>query len=222
MIGELSEKGIHKGLKNYLEPNKSKQEVKVGKFIADIRNEEGIIEIQTKQFKKLVTKLDYYLENNISVMVVYPLEVIRTIVKLDENGRLIYKRKAPHKGVKQDILYEAYWILDYLDNPLFTLSIIEVETKDYRNKDNVKLNKELISIGNQYIYFNSKSFVDDMLPYTGRFSKKDVYKTGIKRNKLNPLKGFRIKNLIKEVGKQGNLIIFEKNRIKGIDKVNNM
>ena len=42
------------------------------------------------------------------------------------------------------------------------------------------------------------------------------------RNKLNPLKGFRIKNLIKEVGKQGNLIIFEKNRIKGIDKVNNM
>ena len=60
MIGELSEKGVHNGLKNYLEPDKSKQEIKVGRYFADIKNDSGIIEIQTKQFFKLKSNFSIF------------------------------------------------------------------------------------------------------------------------------------------------------------------
>ena len=130
MIGELSEKGVHNGLKNYLEPDKSKQEIKVGKYFADIKNDSGIIEIQTKQFFKLKSKLDFYLKEEIPVTVVYPLETVRYIVR--DYG----KRKACHTGIIQDVLYEMYSLLEYLDKDLFSLKIIEVEVNEYRDYDN--------------------------------------------------------------------------------------
>ena len=60
-IGEYQEKSIHNMLKNYFEPDLSSQEVKIGNFIADIYNEEGIIEIQTRNFYKLKEKLQVFL-----------------------------------------------------------------------------------------------------------------------------------------------------------------
>ena len=58
-IGTLSEKSIHSEIKNYLEPNKEYQEVKVGNYIADIKRGNEIFEIQTQQFKNLIFKLKY-------------------------------------------------------------------------------------------------------------------------------------------------------------------
>ncbi|NLZ80724.1 MAG: hypothetical protein GX913_02820, partial [Clostridiales bacterium] len=60
-IGTLSEKTLHAVLKHYFEPKIENQEVKIGSYYADIYTEEGIIEIQTKQFNKLRNKLKAFL-----------------------------------------------------------------------------------------------------------------------------------------------------------------
>lgn len=211
MIGELSEKGVHNSLKNYLEPNKNNQEIRIGKYIADIVNNKGIIEIQTKSFKKLIPKLDYYISEKLNVKIVYPLEVTRYIVRKDMYDNVISERKAPHRGVKQDILYEIYWLLGYLDNPYVSLSIIEVDVKDYRDSRNNKLNRELVSIGKEYIYDSKESFVEDMIPYKGEFTIQDFYRdTKLVRRKLNPLKCLVQEDLIKVVGKQKNKLLYKK------------
>ena len=46
-IGELSEKTVHAVLKDYFAPEREHQEVKVGRFYADICTGEEIMEIQT-------------------------------------------------------------------------------------------------------------------------------------------------------------------------------
>jgi len=57
-IGTYSEKSIHSELKNFYESDKSKQEIPVDKYIADIFNGKEIIEIQTGQFYRLKENLD--------------------------------------------------------------------------------------------------------------------------------------------------------------------
>ena len=204
MIGELSEKGVHNGLKNYLEPDKSKQEIKVGKYFADIKNDSGIIEIQTKQFFKLKSKLDFYLKEEIPVTVVYPLETVRYIVR--DYG----KRKACHTGVIQDVLYEMYSLLEYLDKDLFSLKIIEVEVNEYRDYDNTKTRRELVKVLKQHTYHNSKEFLYDMIPFDGEFTMKEFNDLGIQRRKLNPLKGLIEQGWVLKVGKNGNSIIYKR------------
>ena len=68
-IGELSEKQIHHVLKNLIEPDKTKQEIRLpGNIgIADILRDlsdgnKEAVEIQSKGIYKLNQKLDFYLQ----------------------------------------------------------------------------------------------------------------------------------------------------------------
>lgn len=62
-IGTLSEKTLHAVLKNYYEPDENKHEVAIDGYYADIFNDSGIIEIQTRQLNKLRDKLAVFLKN---------------------------------------------------------------------------------------------------------------------------------------------------------------
>ena len=60
-IGTLGEKTLHAVLKNYFEPNAANHEIKVGGFVADIVNDKGVTEIQTRSFDRLKRKLSTFL-----------------------------------------------------------------------------------------------------------------------------------------------------------------
>lgn len=55
-IGTIGEKTLHAALKAYYEPDAESHEIKIGRYIADIVGENGIIEIQTQSFDKLRKK----------------------------------------------------------------------------------------------------------------------------------------------------------------------
>ena len=71
-IGTLGEKTLHAVLKYYFEPYEDNQEIKLGKYIADIVGENGVIEIQTQNFNSLRNKLENFLEF-CDVVIVYPI-----------------------------------------------------------------------------------------------------------------------------------------------------
>ena len=75
-IGTLGEKTLHAVLKYYFEPYEDNQEIKLGKYIADIVGENGVIEIQTQNFNALRKKLENFLEF-CDVTVVYPIAKIK-------------------------------------------------------------------------------------------------------------------------------------------------
>ena len=107
-IGVLSEKTLHSVIKRFIEPNEALQEVKVGGYYADIKNENGIFEIQTRSFTKLRAKLTSYLETE-KETVVYPIRAVKRLIWIDaQTGELTAPRKSPKRGSYFDAFPELY------------------------------------------------------------------------------------------------------------------
>lgn len=134
-IGTLGEKTMHALIKNYFEPDETKQEIRVGTYYADIFDGEQIIEVQTRQFNKLRDKLAVFLEDY-PVTVVYPVLGKKWLYWLDkESGELSKGRLSPRKGSVYEVCAELYKIKEYLKHPNFHLHVIVLEAEEYRCLD---------------------------------------------------------------------------------------
>lgn len=135
-IGTLSEKSIHSYLKDYFEQDKNKHEIKILGYVADISNQSGIIEIQSKDFSKLRRKLDTYLVNGIKTRIVYPVSLVKYINWVDPvTHKILERRKSPSKSSIYDIFIELYRIRDRLRNPLLAFTVVTLETEEYKYLD---------------------------------------------------------------------------------------
>ena len=130
-IGTLGEKTLHSVLKRYLEPNTGAHEIPVGRYVADIKNERGIIEIQTRSFEKLRAKLEYFLEES-TVTVVYPVPLVKRIIWIDEDGSLSSPRKSPKAAGFSEVLPELAKIKSHLLNKNLRVLILLLEIEEYR------------------------------------------------------------------------------------------
>ena len=136
-IGTLGEKVLHAVLKYYLDENPLNHEQKVRGFFADVMNEDGVFEIQTKQFYRLRRKLERMLPEH-TVTVVYPIARERRVAWIDpETGELSPKRKSPKKGRVTDVIPELYRIRPYLSHPNFRLRLILLDCDEYKKRSPV-------------------------------------------------------------------------------------
>jgi hypothetical protein len=126
-IGTLNEHSVHAFLKRYYETDSVAHEIKIGRYIADIVGEHGIIEIQTGSFDRLKNKLKAFCEVT-SVTVVYPIYV-ETRKVFPESGR---KYTSPKKGSIYDFFSEIYKISDILPNDNITFKLALLEVDEYR------------------------------------------------------------------------------------------
>ena len=116
-IGTLSEKTLHAVLKLYYEPDEDKHEVAMSGYYADVYNDKGIIEIQTRQLNKLRDKLSVFLQDY-HVTVVYPLPFNKWLSWVNpDNGEVQGRRKSPRHFTEYDAFYELYKIKSYLRHP---------------------------------------------------------------------------------------------------------
>lgn len=139
------EKTIHLKLKNLIEPDERYHEIKVGNFIADIKRSNRIFEIQTKNFKLLLDKIEYYINCGFETTIVYPIIRSRYVNWINSNLEVTERRKSPIKGVIQDALLEIYWIHKYLDNPLVSLKIILLDVDELKLLDRTGKNIKYIT-----------------------------------------------------------------------------
>ena len=133
-IGTLGERTLHAALKLYYEPDTDLHEVGVGRYVADIKSDGGIIEIQTRRFASLAKKLDAFLPEG-PVTVVYPLAAKKWIAMLDpETGMLGEKRKSPKKETPLDALWELSFILPHLGDANLTVRLPMLEVLEFRRR----------------------------------------------------------------------------------------
>ncbi len=128
-IGTLGERTLHLILKRYFEPDSSLHEQKVGRFVADIKNGDGITEIQTRQFSAMRKKLTEFNKEH-RVNVVYPIAETKYLTWVDpESGELSERRKSPRRGKPWDLLRELYALCPVmpLKNVRFTLVFMEMD-----------------------------------------------------------------------------------------------
>lgn len=134
-IGTLSEKLLHRILKLYYEPDVGKHEIELLGSIADIKNDNGIIEIQRASFSYLVPKLEKLLPE-ISVTVVYPIIARKRIKWIDRDTGEMTRSRATVKGkTHYDCARELYSIRRFLGNENLSIRLLLLDCDEYRYLD---------------------------------------------------------------------------------------
>ena len=134
-IGTLGEKALHAVLKSYFEPNSANHEIKAGGFVADILNDGGVTEIQTRGFDKLRKKLGAFLAL-VPVTVVCPVVRKKELIWLDtESGEASRARKSPKTGKPTDALRELCKIHSFLGHENLTVCVLMLDCEEYRTLD---------------------------------------------------------------------------------------
>ncbi|MDR0903548.1 MAG: hypothetical protein LBM59_02835 [Ruminococcus sp.] len=207
-IGTLNEKSVHAYLKKRFEEHTDSHEIKVGRYVADIVGEHGIIEIQTGAFEKLNKKLEAFLAAT-EVTVVYPVIVKTTIINA-ETGR---RYSSPKKQNIYSFLNEAYKIREHLQNVnlKFILVLLTVtEIRSGKGRTAVKISKTPEGILEE-IRLNELSdwhIFTDSLPET--FTQADFF-SHTKLNRRDAWCGLTAlisAGLINEIGKKGNTKLY--------------
>ena len=221
-IGTLGEKTLHAAIKHYIEPDKTKHEINIGAFIADIATDKGIIEVQTRAFEKLRKKLAVFLDIS-PVMLVYPLPKAKYLIWLNgDTGEVSKRRKSPKLGNINDAIPELYKIKHFLNHPNFHLLILLVDLEEYRylngwsedgKRGSTRCDRVPVGIIEE-IYIECVADFAKFIPENlcdGFTSKnfRDVAKMSL-RNSQTALNILNYLGIVKRVGKQGNLQIYER------------
>ncbi len=133
-IGTLGEKSLHAALKLYFDPVPEHHEMRVGNYVADVCNEQGIVEIQTRGFERLRSKLNAFLDIA-PVTVVYPVPAINWLIWVEKDGTAAPPKKTTRRPTACEILPELYKLKPFLGRKGLSFCILMLETEDYRLKD---------------------------------------------------------------------------------------
>lgn len=134
-IGMLGEKTVHAVLKDYFEEDSRFQEVKIGKYYADIAKDGEIFEIQTRGLYRLVPKISTFIVEN-RVTVVYPIALSKKIFWMDPvTGECLSQRKSSKKGKEIDALFELYGLREFLLHDRFRICLLLLDVNEYRIPD---------------------------------------------------------------------------------------
>ena len=134
-IGTLSEKSLHKMLKLYLEPNIENHEVAYMGSIVDIKTADGIFEVQTRGYEKLVPKLRRILPTS-TVTVVCPLAHEKYMRWLDrETGEMTERRKSPKRENAFDAFRMLFGIRELITHPNLHVRLVYMQVEDFRALD---------------------------------------------------------------------------------------
>jgi len=110
-------------------------EVPVDGFVIDIVRDDLLIEIQTRNFSSIKSKLDKLARAH-RVRLIYPLVQEKWIVRLPTaGGGAAIRRKSPKKGRLEDLFWELVSIPQLLSNPNFSLEVLMIRQEEVRRYD---------------------------------------------------------------------------------------
>jgi hypothetical protein len=133
-IGSLNEKPLHASLKEWYRQEGGQVEVVVDGFVVDLVRDGLLIEIQTRNFASMRRKLDRLLDSHM-IRLVHPVAATKWIVKLDQDGSEISRRRSPKRGIAADVCEELVSFPSLLSHPNFTLEIALIEEEEIRRPD---------------------------------------------------------------------------------------
>ena len=131
-VGTLGEKTLHAVLKRMIEPDMSRHEVKLGRYTADVFNERGVFEVQTRSRHKLKPKLTALLPYY-PVTVVIPVVETKWLLTMDpETGELKDRRKSPKRGKVAGLLPELVYLKSLLKDQNLSFLLVRLEGEELR------------------------------------------------------------------------------------------
>lgn len=199
-INTYNESSLHKTLKTYFcQTYFGETEVQDSHFIYDIVTKENdVIEIQTKNLSKLITKIESTIhEQNRKLKLVFPLVINKQILLLDENGQKISKRKSPITNSIYDLFEELTGIYPLLLEKNFSLTVISINVTEIRTRttDNVQSQNNRRRFKKNWLKIDKK--LDEILSIS-TFSCKNDYLKLIPFTTNDEFCAYDLRNFLKE------------------------
>lgn len=220
VIGVLSEKTLHKTIKNLYEPNHLYQEIKIDNYYVDICKENNIIEVQTKQFNKFRDKITYLLSlNKYKINIVYPVFTSKIIYNIS-NGEISDPKRSPKKFRIPEVFHELYMIKQLLGHKDLMITLLLFEINEYREITNnrrgyVCYDRVPTKLVDEIVLKDNKDYIK-LLPsdLNETFTSKEIClktKTNVKYvNKM--LNVMKYLNVVEVVGKDGRKLLYNVKR----------
>lgn len=131
-VGTLGEKTLHAVLKRMIEPDMARHEVKLGRYMADVYNERGVFEVQTRNLHKLKPKLTALLPYY-PVTVVVPVVETKWLRTMDpETGEITGTRRSPKRGKAAALLPQLVYLKPLLRDPNLSFLLVRLEGEELR------------------------------------------------------------------------------------------
>ena len=134
-IGLLNEKPLHASLKQWYARTGDRFEVPVDGFVIDIVRDDLLIEIQTRNFASIKSKLTTLVRSH-RVRLIYPIVQEKWIVRSKTgDGSGAIRRKSPKRGRLEDLFGELVSIPHLLSNANFSLEVLMTRVEEVRRYD---------------------------------------------------------------------------------------
>jgi hypothetical protein len=222
-IGLLNEKPLHASLKQWYTLPNDRYEVSLDGFVIDIVRDDILVEIQTKSFASLKTKIIKLLRTH-RLRLIYPIAQEKWIVKFAENGSGKYTRhKSPKRGRVEDLFWELVSFPQLLASPNFSLDVLLIreeevrrydEKRAWRKKGWVTEEHRLLEVVGHHLFEKQQDW-RALLPdeLSDPFTTKDLAETlGIRRQLSQRMAYSLFKgNIIQQIGKAGRANLYKIN-----------
>ncbi len=161
LIGTLNERGLHSSLKQWLAVRGDLFEQPLDGHVIDILRDGELIEVQTRGLGQMRRKLARLLPNHV-VRVVMPLAAERVIVREDESGKELSRRRSPLHDELISVCRELVAAPELLAEQNFRLQVLLIHEEEVRRPSTSKrcrrrggwevVERRLLSIERSHIF----------------------------------------------------------------------
>jgi hypothetical protein len=130
-IGTLREGALHAQLKQWYRQPGDRLEVRVSRYVVDLVRGDLLVEIQTGGFAPLRTKLDL-LSREHRVRLVAPVALVRTIVRVSDEGEIVSARRSPRHGRIEDVFSRLVSFPALICRPQFEVEVLLTNEEELR------------------------------------------------------------------------------------------
>ena len=212
-IGLVNEKPLHASLKQWYARPGDRFEVPVDGFVIDIVRNDLLIEIQTRNFAAINSKL-CKLTRSYAVRLVYPIVQEKWIVRSAPNGATVVRRKSPKRGRLEDLFWELVSIPQLLANPNFSLEVLMISEEEMRRYDGKRKwrrkgwvieGRRLVDVLDQRLFGESADWLTFVPDGLQSFTTKDLATVADTRRDLAQKMAYCLRQarMIELIGRQG-------------------
>ena len=212
-IGLINEKPLHASLKQWYAQPGDRFEVPVDGFVIDIVRDDLLIEIQTRNFAAINSKL-CKLTRSYEVRLVYPVVQEKWIVRSNDGG-ISVRRKSPKRGRLEDLFWELVSIPQLLSNPNFSLEVLMIREEEVRRYDGrrkgwrrkgwVTERRRLVDVLDRRLFVKSADWLRFVPDHLQSFTTKDLAAIAATNRELAQKMAYCLRHarMIESIGRQG-------------------
>ena len=220
-IGIMNETSLHADLKSFYALPGDQLEQPVEGYLVDIVRDEQLIEIQTKNFSAMKSKLNALLDHYF-IRLVHPIAYERWIVRVSKDNQLISRRKSPKRGYLEELFKELVRIPKLAGHPHLSIEVLmtqeEVVWRDdgqgsWRRKGWSVADRRLIQVLSRRLFDEAEDYAALLPTSLGEsFTNRDL----VEYLRIKPRVAGQMTNclrkmsLIKKIGDRDRYILYQK------------